>query len=118
MPFQTNMVNLFRVADLLVFPATVPHFAVPVVEAAAAGRAVIASDYPAMRELVSDGETGLLVPAGDPHALASAIFSLFADDAQRHRLGDAARRRARQARTVAAEAKSMAQVYDRALALA
>ena len=118
MTFQTDMLKLLQSCDMLVFPATVPHFAVPVIEAAAAGRAVVASDYPAMRELVADGDTGLLVRAGDPDALASAIASLCADDTRRHQLGDVARARARQFRTVTAETKSMAQVYERALALA
>lgn len=66
---------------------------IPVVlmEAMAAGRAVIAGDLPAIRELVADGETGLLVPPDDVAALAAAISALAGDPARRAMLGQAAR---------------------------
>lgn len=66
---------------------------IPVVlmEAMAAGRAVIAGDLPTIRELVSDGETGLLAPPDDAAALAALIGRLSADPDERRRLGHAAR---------------------------
>ena len=60
-------------------------------EAAACGRALVATDVPGCRELVIDGVTGLLVPPGNASALANAILQLLRDDAQRDRLGAAAR---------------------------
>ena len=63
------------------------------IEAAACGRAIIASDMPGCREVVIDGATGLLVPPGDVAALAAAIARLAADPALRRRLGAAARAR-------------------------
>ena len=56
----------------------------------AAGRPIIASDLPALREVVDDGVNGVLVPAGDADALAAAIRRLAADPALRLRLGQAA----------------------------
>src|SRR6185436_3846279 len=55
--------------------------------------AVIASDAvgAAAGGLVADGRTGLVVPAGDPGALAAALQRLHADPALRERLGTAAR---------------------------
>ncbi|QKR99436.1 glycosyltransferase [Sphingomonas sp. CL5.1] len=66
---------------------------IPVVlmEAMAAGRAVIAGDLPTIRELVSDGETGLLAPPDDAGAIAALIARLTADPDERQRLGHAAR---------------------------
>jgi glycosyltransferase involved in cell wall biosynthesis len=61
-------------------------------EAAAAGRPMIATDVPGCRELVRTGETGILVPPRDPAALADALARLAADAALRQRLGAAARR--------------------------
>lgn len=54
------------------------------------GKAVITADTPAARWVIEDGETGLLVPAGDPAALAEAIRRLCGDADLRRRLGAAA----------------------------
>lgn len=60
-------------------------------EAAASGRPMIATDVAGCRDLVRDGENGLLVPARDPVALADAIARLVEDPDLRRRLGAAAR---------------------------
>jgi glycosyltransferase involved in cell wall biosynthesis len=61
-------------------------------EAAACGRPVIATDVPGCREIAIHGETGLLVPADDPQALAVAMLQLADSGPLRLRLGVAARR--------------------------
>ncbi len=58
----------------------------------AAGRPVVTADTPAARALVRDGEEALLVPAGDPAALASALERLRDDPGLRARLAEGARR--------------------------
>ena len=58
----------------------------------AARRPIVASDLPAIREVLTDGENALLVAAGDPTALASAIRRVLEDDALAMRLADAAYR--------------------------
>jgi len=60
-------------------------------EAAACGRAMIATDAPGCREIVIDGQTGLLVPIEDPQALAQAIVKLATSPELRARYGMAAR---------------------------
>jgi len=60
------------------------------VRALSAGRAVIATPMPAMRDAVRDGENGLLVPVDDPGALAAAILRLCQRPDERDRLGAAA----------------------------
>jgi len=64
------------------------------VEAAACARPAIATDVPGCSDVVVDGETGLLVPARDPEALAHAIAQLATDAGLRRRMGLAARLRA------------------------
>ena len=64
-------------------------------EAMACGRPVVASATGGLPEVVIDGETGLLVPAGDVDALRDALRALLSDPVLRRRLGEAARRRAR-----------------------
>jgi len=64
-----------------------------VLEAMAAGLPVVASDVGGIHEVVEDGVTGRLVPAGDPHALAGRLAELVLDGALRQRFGSAGRRR-------------------------
>jgi glycosyltransferase involved in cell wall biosynthesis len=61
-------------------------------EAAASGRPLIATDVPGCREIVIHDKTGLLVPVDDPQALAAAILRLVRSSQQRIRFGVAARR--------------------------
>ncbi|WP_213455383.1 GT4 family glycosyltransferase PelF [Rhizomonospora bruguierae] len=64
----------------------------PVIEAMMCGRATVGADVGAVAETV--GEAGLVVPPGDPDALAAACTGLLLDPRLRHRLATAARRRA------------------------
>ena len=96
--------------DLPVTRAVTP---MKTVEASATGRPVVASDLPALAELVEDGRTGLLVPAEDPAALATALDRLAEDPAERARLGAAGRDWALQTRTWEANARRYRALYDR-----
>jgi glycosyltransferase involved in cell wall biosynthesis len=62
-------------------------------EAAACGRPIIASDMPGCREVVVPGKTGLLVPVHDVGGLGAAIAMLMGDSALRRRMGEAGRAR-------------------------
>jgi glycosyltransferase involved in cell wall biosynthesis len=65
---------------------------VALLEAAACGRPLIATDVPGCREIVIPGETGLLVPVDDAPALAEAIKTLARAPHLRAQFGAAARR--------------------------
>jgi glycosyltransferase involved in cell wall biosynthesis len=67
-----------------------------VIEAQAAGVPVVATPVGGIRETVVDGETGLLVPVGDPGALAGAILRLLQDPELAARLAAEARGRVRE----------------------
>ena len=73
-------------------------------EAQAAGLPVVAQAVAGVPEVVIDGETGLLVPAGDVGAFAAAVARLLDDAALRGRLAAAARRRVWAERSLAAGA--------------
>lgn len=77
--------------DLLVLPSEAEGFGLVLIEAMAAGVPVVATNAPGIRDVVRDGQTGLLVPVGAPDHLASAIARLLDDAALRKRLVDAAR---------------------------
>lgn len=67
------------------------HWGIPnvIIEALAARLAVVTTRFGSVEELVRDGETGLLVPARDPGALAAALQRLAGDEPLRRRLADA-----------------------------
>jgi glycosyltransferase involved in cell wall biosynthesis len=82
-------------AAVMPFPWT-EHFAwyaspIKLFEYMAAGCAIVATDLPSTAEVVTDGETALLVPPSDVDALAAALERLRADPALRAQLGSAAR---------------------------
>jgi glycosyltransferase involved in cell wall biosynthesis len=80
--------SLIRDSMVLVFPSIVPHFARPVIEASAMKKAVVASDLGGVRELVISDETGILVPAQDVKAFASAVRDLIQDEKRRLQMGE------------------------------
>jgi phosphatidylinositol alpha-mannosyltransferase len=70
-------------------------FGMVLTRAFACATAVVASDISGYRDVMTD-ETGVLVPPGDPDALADAVAALLEDDARRERFGAAARRLAQE----------------------
>lgn len=66
-------------------------FGYTAIEAMACGRAVVSTAVGGLTEIIRDGETGLLVPAEDPEAMAGACLRLIRDPALAMALGDAAR---------------------------
>lgn len=89
-----------------------------VIEAAFAGRPVIVSDDPALRELVDEASCGIVTPRGDVAALASALRELLVDPARSNRLGAAGRTVASATRSTAAGIAATHSVYEAARRLA
>jgi glycosyltransferase involved in cell wall biosynthesis len=87
--------RLYARAAVVVCPSRREGFGVACLEAMAHGRPVVATDVGGLRDLVVDGETGLIVPPRDPTALRAALEQLLADPKLRQRLGAAGRERAR-----------------------
>jgi glycosyltransferase involved in cell wall biosynthesis len=80
--------------DCFAFPSHYEGLPGALLEAMAAGLPIVATDVEGSNELVTDGETGLLVPARDPRALADALVATLADPAAAAARGRAARDRA------------------------
>jgi glycosyltransferase involved in cell wall biosynthesis len=82
------------------------------VEAMACARPVVASNLPALTEIVEDGVTGLLAEAGDPVSIATAIRELLSETQLAAKFGAAGRERVLQERTWAANAVALARELE------
>jgi glycosyltransferase involved in cell wall biosynthesis len=89
-----DMPALFRSVDAVILPSYREGLPKGLVEAGACGLALVATDVPGCREVVTDGVDGLLVPVRDFKALAAAIARLQDTPALAARLGVAAREKA------------------------
>jgi glycosyltransferase involved in cell wall biosynthesis len=89
-----RIVDLYAEATVAVVPSLYEGFSLPAVEAMACGVPLVATTGGALPEVVGrDGETGLLVPPGDPSALAVALGRVLDDPSLRARLSAAGRHR-------------------------
>jgi glycosyltransferase involved in cell wall biosynthesis len=93
--FQDDVLPWMAAMDVLVLPTIEKEgFGRVLVEAGAMSKPVISTDIGGMAEVVSHGETGLIVPAGEVSELANAIMKLLSDEEMRLQMGKAGRARA------------------------
>jgi glycosyltransferase involved in cell wall biosynthesis len=112
-----DLVHQLRSAQLAVVPSLFEGFSLPAIEAMACATPLVATTGGALPEVVGpDGHAALLVPPGDPQALAVAIGRVLDDPALGARLGAAGRDRVAQRFTWRAAAAATAEVYRRAIA--
>jgi len=95
---QERLRDWYVAADVTVLPSYYESFGMVALEAMACGSPVVASRVGGLQSTVRDGLTGLLVPEGDPCALAETITRVLRDDALRWRLGREGQRWAAQHR--------------------
>ena len=88
------MPDLYRQADVLLYPTVREGFGLSVAEAMATGLPVVASDCSSLPELVAPGKGGHLCPIGAADAFAEAINDLAASAVQRREMGEYNRARA------------------------
>jgi glycosyltransferase involved in cell wall biosynthesis len=116
--FVQDVPRFMSAVDVVCFP-TQPSlgegFGLAALEAMASSRPVVATAVASLPEVVLDGETGLLVPAGDAGALARALGRLAVDKDERLRMGLAGRRRAGSTFSLAAMVQKTNGVYQEAL---
>ena len=93
--YQTDVAPYYPLFDVLVLASANEGTPVAAIEALAAGTPVVSTDVGGVRDVVSEGVDGLLIPAGDVVALASALEVLARDPSLRARMGRAGAERAR-----------------------
>ncbi len=107
-----NTAAYLALMDIFVFPSLEEGLGLSLVEAMASGKPCIASDVGGISDVVRDGETGLLVPAGDPGRMSEAIVRLLDDASFGRRLGESAKTFVRDRFSSAAMAEKVAHLYE------
>jgi len=92
--WRRDVAPLLALFDIFVFPSLNEGMGKAVVEAMAMGKPVVASRIGGIVDLVEDNVNGLLVPPGDPAALAEAVLSLLRDGKRRVAMGKEGLKRA------------------------
>ncbi|MBA3713799.1 MAG: glycosyltransferase [Pyrinomonadaceae bacterium] len=107
---------LLAALDIFVSASRSEAFGLAIVEAMVAGVPVIATATEGAREIITDNDTGRLVPVGDPEALADATLALIANAAARARLTESARTMASERFSTDRMIEATEQVYCEAVA--
>ncbi len=113
--FREDLPDLLLAADVVALSSAWEGAPLAVGEAMALGRPVVATAVGGMAEVVVDGETGRLVPPGDPVALAHALAEVLDDPARAAAWGEAGRRKAEAEFSMQAIADAIEAVYREVL---
>lgn len=115
---HSELPEVLRAADLFLLTTEPPEsFGIVLIEAMACGLPTIATDYPGVRAVVDEGNTGLLVPPADPGAVAAALHRLAEAGAEgRAQLGAAGRAKAEREWSWPALLERMDAAYAEAIA--
>ena len=103
--------HFLKAADLFVLPSRSEGFSNAILEAMAAALPVVATDVGGNSEAVDHGKTGLIIPAGDSSALASAIISLLREPATLKLMGIAGSMRVSEHFTIQTMMQTVTQAY-------
>jgi glycosyltransferase involved in cell wall biosynthesis len=112
---RSDIGDVMQAADLVVLPSHDEGMSNVVLEAMAAGCAVLASDVGGNPEVIVDGQSGLLFAAGNLNALAERLATLVADEAKRADIGCKARERIADNYSIPALIERTSAIYRRVL---
>ena len=109
---NVELVEFYRHSEVFVLPTYYEAFPKVVVEAMACGKPVVATRTGGIPELVSEGQTGFLVPFGSPDAIAERLTHLLGDDSLRAAMGGRGREAVESQFTWHAVAERVRNVYN------
>jgi glycosyltransferase involved in cell wall biosynthesis len=112
---RDDVPNLLGQLQVLVCASDMETFGRSLIEAMGCELPVVATRVGGIPEVVEEGETGVLVPAANPGAMASAVERLLHDDALRDRMGRAGRARAARLFSVEGHVERILAVYNKVL---
>jgi len=110
-----DLPKIYAAADVVVLPSIMEGFGITLLEAMATAKPCIATTVGGIPDVITNGETGILVPPGDSSALYEAICTVLKDRSLARKFGEAGCRRAEEGFTWDIVAKKTVAVYERAL---
>ncbi len=113
---RRDVARVLPLLEVFVCPSISEGFGIAIVEAMAAGRPVVATAVGGIPEIVVHGVTGLLVPMGDPSALAVAIQDLLNDSAKARAFGSQGQVRVRERFSIETVVKRHEELYEELVA--
>jgi glycosyltransferase involved in cell wall biosynthesis len=93
-PTEEELSEIYSSCDVFIFPSIIDGMPMPPLEAMACKKAVVTTDCLGTRDYAEDNKTALVVPPGDPEALANAVVKLLKDEKLRERIACEGYRRA------------------------
>jgi glycosyltransferase involved in cell wall biosynthesis len=91
---QEKVASYMQAADVFLAPADLSNVGNPLLEAMSCGLAIVTVDAGDTKDLIRNGETGRLLPTGNPSSIASAVVELGTDESLRRTIADGARQEA------------------------
>ena len=113
--FRNDVAELMRASSLVLLPSRSEALPTVLMEAAACGRPVVASNVEGIPEVVAHGDTGVLLEPDDSAGLAAAVNELLSDDMGRERMGARARFRAEEEFSLERWTTELRWLYDSVL---
>lgn len=112
---RQDVADIMRGLRLFALPSLAEGISNTILEAMASALPVIATDVGGNADLVLHGQTGFIVPAADPQAMAQRLVELASDPARAERLGQAGRQRVQDNFSMLAMVSTYQRVYDEQL---
>lgn len=113
--YRDDCMELMSLCEFVVLPSLYEGMPLVPIEAAALGKPVVATRVDGTREVVVEDETGILVPAREPKALAEAVLELLLNAEKRLQMGEKARVHAREHFSLDQQVKVTASYYEELL---
>jgi glycosyltransferase involved in cell wall biosynthesis len=111
--FRPDVLSVHKAFDIFAMSSVTEGLGTSLLDAMACGKPIVATSAGGIPEVVADGETGVVVPPRDHHAMAAALVRLLNDEGLRHTMGAAGRVRVRQRFSVEEMVRGTMAVYQR-----
>lgn len=115
--FKSNVAEYMKSANLFLFTSYAEGFGLVSIEAMAASLPVVASDIPATREIIVDGETGFLINADEPKSSSKRVIELLLNDKKSRKMGERGHARVTQTFTIEKMVDKTIAVYEDVLGI-